>query len=86
LWIAAKFSPSCQSPSLVAPSPNQQPTAACSSRYRIAYAIPVACGTWVAIGDEWLTMPRRRALQWLGICRPPEDGSSAFENTPRNTS
>jgi len=36
LWMPAKLSPSCQSPSLVAPSPNQQPTTESSPRYLAA--------------------------------------------------
>jgi hypothetical protein len=36
LWMPEKFRPSCQSPSLVAPSPNQQPTTASSPRYLMA--------------------------------------------------
>jgi hypothetical protein len=77
------FRPSCQSPSLVAPSPNQLATTASSFRYFMAYALPAACGTCVAIGEEWLTIPSSFELQWLGIWRPPEVGSVAFENTPR---
>ena len=48
--------------------------------------MPAAWGTCVAIGEEWLTIPRRLLPQWLGICRPPELGSSALEKTPRKIS
>ena len=61
-------------PALVAPSPNQQPTTASSPRYFAAKAMPAAWGTCVAMGEEWLMIPSRREPQWLGICRPPEDG------------
>src|SRR6059036_1547255 len=86
LWTPEKFSPSCQSPSLVAPSPNQQPTTASSPRYWMAYATPAAWGIWVAMGEEPVRMPRLFDPQCAGICRPPEDGSSRLPNTPRNTS
>ena len=86
LWMPAKLSPSCHAPSLVAPSPNQHPTTVSSPRYWAAYAMPAACGTWVAIGEEWLMIPSRREPQWLGIWRPPEDGSSALANRPRKIS
>jgi hypothetical protein len=36
LWMPAKLRASCQSPSLVAPSPNQEPTTASSPRYFMA--------------------------------------------------
>ena len=81
-----KFRPSCQSPSLVAPSPNQHPTTASSFRYFIAYAIPAACGICVAMGEEPLMRLSRRDPQCAGICRPPLDGSSRLPNTPRKTS
>ena len=81
-----KFRPSCQSPSLVAPSPNQHPTTASSPRYVTAYAMPAAWGTCVAIGEEPLMIPSRREPQCAGIWRPPEEGSSALANTPRKTS
>src|SRR4029453_5849070 len=45
-WMPLKFRPSCQSPSLVAPSPNQHPTTASSPRYRTAAATPPAGGAW----------------------------------------
>ena len=84
--MPAKFRPSCQSPSLVAPSPNHVATTASSPRYFTAYAIPAAWGTCVAIGDEPVMMPSRREPQCAGICLPPDDGSSAFEKIPRKTS
>ncbi len=31
-------------------------------------------------------IPSRREPQWLGICRPPEEGSSALANSPRKIS
>src|SRR5919197_1352918 len=86
LWMPEKFSPSCQSPSLVAPSPNQQATIASSPRYFIAYPIPAACGICVAMGEEPVMMLCFFELQWAGIWRPPELGSSGFPNTPRKTS
>src|SRR5207237_4313123 len=86
LWMPEKFRPSCQSPSLVAPSPNQHPTTASSVRYLMAYAMPAACGIWVAMGEEAVMMFSRRDPQWAGIWRPPDEGSSALANTPRNTS
>src|SRR5207247_5724665 len=55
-WIEAMFRPSCQSPSLVAPSPNQLATTPSSLRYFMALAIPDACGTCVEIGEEWYTI------------------------------
>ena len=82
----AKFSASCQSPSLVAPSPNQVPVTASSPRYFDAYAAPTACGICVAMGEECVMMRRRREPQCAGIWRPPVDGSSRLPNTPRNTS
>ncbi len=85
-WIPEKFRPSCQSPSLVAPSPNQHPTTASSPRYFTAYAAPAACGICVAIGEDPLRIPSRREPQCAGIWRPPLDGSSRLPNTPRNTS
>ena len=48
--------------------------------------MPAACGTWVAIGEEPLMMPRRRDPQCEGIWRPPLAGSSALEKTPRKIS
>ena len=84
--MPAKFSPSCQSPSLVAPSPNQQPTTASSFRYLIAYAAPLAWGIWVAMGEDPVMMLSSRLPQWAGICLPPEEGSSRLPNTPRKTS
>ncbi len=36
--------------------------------------------------DEWVKMFRSGSDQWFGICRPPELGSSALENTARKMS
>ena len=48
--------------------------------------MPAACGTCVAMGEEWLTIACRAEPQCAGIWRPPDAGSSAFEKTPRKTS
>jgi hypothetical protein len=48
--------------------------------------MPAACGICVAMGEEWLMMPSRREPQWLGICRPAEEGSLSLANNPRKIS
>src|SRR5438477_5220144 len=75
-WIPAKFSPSCQSPSLVAPSPNQHPTTPSLPWYLSAYAAPAAWGSCVAMGEDPVRIPSFLDDQCAGICRPPDDGSS----------
>src|SRR3989304_1961496 len=85
-WTPAKFIDSCQSPLLVAPSPNHTAATDDSLRSFIAYATPTACGIWVAIGEDCEIIPSRREPQGDGICRPPDDGSVAFASTPRKMS
>ena len=36
--------------------------------------------------DEAVKTFKSGSDQWFGICLPPENGSSAFENTARNMS
>src|SRR4051794_15739325 len=85
-WIPAKFIAPCQSPSDVPPSPNHVPTTESEFLYLREYAIPAACRTCVPIGDEPVMMLNFLDPQWAGICRPPDEGSSALPNNPRNTS
>ena len=47
---AARFTPSWNSPSLVAPSPKNAIATAFSPRSFLPHASPAACGTWLAIG------------------------------------
>jgi hypothetical protein len=61
--MPAKFIAPCQSPSEVPPSPNQVPTTESSFFIFFDSAIPAACSTWVAIGDEPVMMLRSRAPQ-----------------------
>src|SRR5919199_4433808 len=49
---AAKFAPSWNEPSLVAPSPKYAIAHARSPRSRFPHARPAACGTCVAIGTQ----------------------------------
>ena len=49
---AAKFAPSWNAPSEVAPSPKNVSAQAVSPRSRFPHASPAACGTWVAIGTQ----------------------------------
>ena len=85
-WMPAKFIPSWKSPSAVAPSPPMTITTPPSPWRFSSYPMPAACGNWVAITDEWLNTLRSACAQWLGICRPPLDGSRSLENTPRKMS
>ena len=71
--MAAKFTPSCQSPSLVAPSPNQQATTTSSPRY---FEPRRPCrrhgGSAWRCRDEWLTMlelPRSPVIRHLAAAR-----------------
>src|SRR5512144_2300612 len=49
---AARFTPSWNAPSLVAPSPKNAIATAFSPRSFFPQASPAACGTWVAIGTQ----------------------------------
>src|SRR5277367_2543466 len=67
------------SPSLVAPSPELASTRLSppGSSTRQASAHPTACTNWVPVADELLTICFAALAQCDGICRPPDDGSSA---------
>jgi hypothetical protein len=45
-------------------------------RWMPASAAPTACKNWVPVGLDWDTTWSFLCPQWLGICRPPELGSS----------
>ncbi len=89
--MQAEFRASQNSPWLVVPSPELTKTTSsprtrprsdgCSSsraRYLTsASAAPTACRNCVPVGLLWETMLSPLWPQWLGICRPPELGSSA---------
>ncbi len=49
---AAKFAPSWNAPSEVAPSPKKTSETTFSPRSFFPQASPTACGTWVAIGTQ----------------------------------
>ena len=49
---AAKFAPSWNAPSDVAPSPKYAIATASSPRSFLPHARPAACGTWVPIGTQ----------------------------------
>src|SRR3972149_1365814 len=83
LCTAAQFTASYHSPCEVDPSPIVVSTTASSPRILIPSPIPEAWQLWVATGEECLTTLARRRLQWLGICRAPDDGSPCFPIRPR---
>ena len=51
-------------------------------RILAARAIPVACRSCVPTGELDEKMLCSRAPKWLGIWRPPDDGSLARANWP----
>jgi len=52
LKTAAKFAPSWNDPSEVAPSPKKAMAHVCSPRSFLPHASPAACGTCVPIGTQ----------------------------------
>ena len=98
--MEAVFIASQNSPSLVVPSPAVTRTtsspcalpASCawslsSSLYlTTASAAPTAWRNWVPVGLLWETMLSFLWPQWLGICRPPELGSSSAATADRSIS
>ena len=96
--LDAVFIASQNSPCEVVPSPvvtsttSSRSVGTCSaaagfwSARSHASAQPTAWRNWVPVGLEALTMLRSFCPQWLGICRPPEFGSSAAATAERSCS
>src|SRR5258707_1413743 len=58
----------------------------CASKYCVASAAPIACTNCVPVHDDLLTILNFGWPQWLGICRPPELGSSFPPTACKNIS
>ena len=78
---AAKFAPSWNAPSDVAPSPKKATAQRSEPRRRMPHAQPAACGTCVAIGTQIEATPKRCGFHQPAGC-PRHQASTVEAGSP----